>query len=274
MTLKRWLKHFLMPRLRARGHLLIPESRLPEVPLEEHLRALIALYDVDVVLDIGANFGQFHDTVRSEVGFAGPIVSFEPVSGFRAQLESRQHADRAWDVEPYALGSVHQESAVIHVMESPGLSSLRDRDVSAMQSLLPAPDRLEVEGDETIEVRRLDDVAPSHPVLGQAKRALLKTDTQGFDLEVLRGSRAFLEQTIAIVIELSVLPLYADAPTYQDVIAELHELGFDLSGMFPVTLDPHLRVIEFDGIFVRHPAADSARPTAAAVSASAHTVLA
>jgi FkbM family methyltransferase len=263
-----------MPRLRARGHLLIPEWRLPDLPLEEHLRTLIAHYDVDVVLDVGANFGQFHDTVRSEVGFAGPIVSFEPVSGFRAQLEARQHADRAWDVEPYALGSVPQESAVIHVMDSPGLSSLKDGDFGAMQSLLPSPDRIGVEGDEEIEVRRLDDVAPSHPVLRRAKRALLKTDTQGFDLEVLRGSRAFLAQTIAIVIELSVLPLYADAPSYQEVIAELHELGFDLSGMFPVTLDPHLRVIEFDGIFVRHPAAASARSSVARESALATTVVA
>jgi len=66
MTLKGWLKRFLVPRLRARGHLLIPEWRLPEVPLEEHLRALIAHYDIDVVVDVGANFGQFHDTVRHE----------------------------------------------------------------------------------------------------------------------------------------------------------------------------------------------------------------
>jgi len=269
MTLKGWLKRFLVPRLRARGHLLIPEWRLPDVPLEEHLRALIARYDIDVVVDVGANFGQFHDTVRYEVGFTGPIVSFEPVSSFRAQLEARKHTDRAWHVEPCALGSVHQASAVIHVMVSPGLSSLKDPDFGAMQSLLPAPDRVGVEGDETIEVRRLDDVAPSHPVLGQAKRVLLKTDTQGFDLEVLRGSHAFLAQTVAILIELSVLPIYADAPSYQDVIAELHALGYDLSGLFPVMLDPHLRVIEFDGVFVRRPTGASASASATAIPASA-----
>ena len=49
------------------------------------------------------------------------------------------------------------------------------------------------------------------------------------------------------------LPIYADAPPYQEVISELHALGFDLSGMFPVTLDPDLRVIEFDGVFVPRP---------------------
>lgn len=262
MTLKSRLKRFLLPRLRARGHLLVPEWRLPDIPLEEHLRALIARYEVDVVVDVGANFGQFHDTVRTEVGFTGPIVSFEPVPKFRAQLEARRHTDSAWIVEPYALGSTH-ERAVIHVMESPGLSSLKDPDLAAMRSLLPAPDRAGMEGDEMIEVRRLDELASSHPVLAGAKRALLKTDTQGFDLEVIRGAGAFLAQTVAIQIELSVLPIYAEAPAYIDVIEQLHALGFDLSGMFPVTLDPDLRVIEFDGIFVRRPVAGQGRATRA-----------
>ena len=268
MTLKSRLKRLVSKRLRARGHLLVPEWRLPELPLEEHLRALIARYDVDVVVDVGANFGQFHDTVRHEVGFTGPIVSFEPVSAFRARLEARRHSDPEWFVEPYALGSARQ-SAVIHVMESPGLSSLRKPDLSAMQTLLPAPDRAGIAGKESIEVRALDEIAHTLPALVQAQRALLKTDTQGFDLEVIRGARAFLARTIAIQIELSVLPIYADAPPYQEVIGELHSLGFDLSGMFPVTLDSDLRVIEFDGVFVRRSVVAPADSTFTAAPAPA-----
>jgi FkbM family methyltransferase len=264
MSLKSRLKQVLLPRLRARGHLLIPEWRLPDLPLEEHLRALIARYDIDLVVDVGANFGQFHDTVRDAVGFTGPIVSFEPVSSFRSQLEARRHLDPNWHVEPVALGSASQ-SAVINVMESPGLSSLKDPDLAAMQSLLPAPDRTGLAATETIEVRRLDEIAPRHAALASAKRALLKTDTQGFDVEVLRGAGAFLSQTSAVQVELSVLPIYANAPGYQEVIAELQQLGFDLSGMFPVTLDRDLRVIEFDGIFVRRPVA---APKATAYSTS------
>ena len=145
-------------------------------------------------------------------------------------------------------------------MKSPGLSSLKTPDLRAMNTLLPAPEFGGVDAEETIDVRRLDDLVPSLPVLGQAQRALLKTDTQGFDLEVIRGAHAFLARTVAIQIELSVLPIYADAPTYQYVIDELHGLGFDLSGLFPVTLDADLRVIELDGIFVRRPVVAGANP--------------
>jgi FkbM family methyltransferase len=252
MSLKSRLKLFLVPRLRERGHLLIPEWRLPDLPLEEHLRAVIARYDVDVVVDVGANLGQFHDTVRNEVAFTGPIVSFEPVADFRSKLKARRHTDPDWHVEPFALGSTN-ESADIHVMESPGLSSLKEPDLAAMRSLLPAPERAKVATMETIEVRRLDDIAKRHPALSGARRALLKTDTQGFDLEVIRGAGAFLTRTVALQIELSVLPVYANVPCYQEVIDELRGMGFDLSGLFPVTLDRDLRVIEFDGVFVRRP---------------------
>jgi FkbM family methyltransferase len=270
MSLKSWLKRFVIPRLRARGHLLIPDWRLPDLPLEEHLRAIIARYDIDVVVDVGANFGQFHDMVRNEVGFTGPVVSFEPVSSFRSRLEARRHTDLGWHVEPFALGSTTQR-AVIHVMKSPGLSSLKAPDLQAMLTLLPAPELASVDGEETIEVRRLDDLVAAIPALGGAKRALLKTDTQGFDLEVIRGAPEFLSQTVAIQIELSVLPIYAEAPTYHDVIEELHALGFDLSGMFPVTLDPDLRVIEFDGIFVRRPVVAPATSPMTAIPASVRT---
>lgn len=214
---------------------------------------LIARYDIDVVVDVGANFGQFRDTLRNEVGFEGPIVSFEPVTKFRTKLEARRHSDPSWYVEPYALGSARGK-AVIHVMASPGLSSIKEPVFGAMRSLLPAPDKVRVDEDESIEVRPLDEIAASHPALRCARRALLKIDTQGFDVEVIRGAREFLKQTAAIQIELSVLPIYADTPSYQDVIAELHALGLDLSGMFPVTLDAQLRVIEFDGVFVRRAA--------------------
>jgi hypothetical protein len=53
MTLKSRLRRFLVKRLRARGHLLVPEWRLADLPLEEHLRALISRYDIDVVVDVG-----------------------------------------------------------------------------------------------------------------------------------------------------------------------------------------------------------------------------
>jgi hypothetical protein len=40
-------------------------------------------------------------------------------------------------------------------------------------------------------------------------------------------------------------------PSYHEALAELERLGFAVTGMFPVTRDAGLRVIEFDCVMVR-----------------------
>jgi hypothetical protein len=49
----------------------------------------------------------------------------------------------------------------------------------------------------------------------------------------------------------SVRPVYDGMPGYWDVIERLNALGFELSALFPVTLDDKLRVIEFDCVMIR-----------------------
>ncbi len=60
---------------------------------------------VDVVLDVGANSGQYAKALR-RVGFKRHIVSFEPLSGTFSLLESKASKDPLWDCRQYALGDV------------------------------------------------------------------------------------------------------------------------------------------------------------------------
>ena len=45
-------------------------------------------------------------------------------------------------------------------------------------------------------------------------------------------------------------PIYKGVPTYLEAISHLNTLGFDLTGLFPVARDEHLRVVEFDCVTV------------------------
>ena len=77
-------------------------------------------------------------------------------------------------------------------------------------------------------------------------------DTQGWDLEVLVGASAILGDVVAVQSEIAVRDIYEDQQTgHADMIDHLAELGFDLSGLFPVNLDDQMRVIEFDCVAVR-----------------------
>jgi hypothetical protein len=110
-----------------------------------------------------------------------------------------------------------------------------------------------VRATETVEVRRLDDLfddlvdglVPGRP------NVFLKIDTQGWDLEVLRGAASTLPRIAALQTEVSVQQIYEAMPTVQDALEYLDQLGFAVSGLFPVTLDQQLRVVEFDCIAVR-----------------------
>jgi hypothetical protein len=63
---------------------------------------------------------------------------------------------------------------------------------------------------------------------------LLKSDTQGFDLEVLRGGeRMFAEKRVKLVyLEVTFAPLYEHLPRFDQLYGFLADRGFDLIGLY------------------------------------------
>ncbi len=83
------------------------------------------------------------------------------------------------------------------------------------------------------------------------RSVLLKTDTQGADLEVIEGAREAIDLVGAIIIEAPIVALYDGAALISDIISYLASRGFELAGAFPIHhYDDGLRVIEFDCAFV------------------------
>src|SRR5215218_999894 len=75
-------------------------------PLRSLTAAREQLLDgVDVVLDVGANTGQYGALLR-ELGFAGRILSLEPVAEAFAELAGRAAADGAWEAVCVAASDV------------------------------------------------------------------------------------------------------------------------------------------------------------------------
>src|ERR1700753_2128803 len=92
-------------RLASRlGYTVVPNWRMKGRPLSRHMRHMFELYEIDCVLDIGANKGQFGQFVRQEVEYGGQILSFEPVTHNYAELEKKCQADQSWKCFPIALG--------------------------------------------------------------------------------------------------------------------------------------------------------------------------
>jgi FkbM family methyltransferase len=236
--------HLLVDDERVRRYPGMVQKRVSEFLAAEQVAWLLRATQTDLVLDVGANVGQYALALR-RAGYAGRIISFEPVSEpFRALARSAA-GDPAWEVRNHALGA---EDGTAEINITPG----------TMSSMLAASefgrgwsDKLEQTSLETIEVRRLDGVF-DELTHGRPARAYLKLDTQGFDLEVFRGAGDALRSVVAMQSEVACLAIYDGMPRLQEQLTAYEDAGFETVGMYPVSRDPKtLRVIEFDLLMVR-----------------------
>ncbi len=234
------------------GFELIASWRLSNLAYARRLQGLLKHFGITSVIDVGANAGQFRDQMRDEVGFAGPIHSFEPDPALAAALSRRATADPAWTVHPCALGA-SAGMAAFNVMENPVYNSFHAPDA---QEAGHAANGNRVARTVEVEVRTLDTAAVGLPDLSHA---FLKIDTQGFDLEVLKGGHAAVRQIPLLQTEVSLRRLYSGAPSMGDSIAAFGALGFAVADLFLAATDGEQRAAEFDCIMVRD-AAGAAAP--------------
>lgn len=234
------------------GFEVVAQWRLRRLAHARRLHALFKHFGITSVIDVGANAGQFRDQMRNEVGFAGPIYSFEPDPALAAALARRTAADRAWMVFPCALGAT-AGTMTLNVMENSEYNSFYAPD--AREAVHAANGNRVIRRVE-VEVQTLDAVAAG---ISDLSRAFLKIDTQGFDLEVLKGGNTVAQQVPMVQTEVSLRALYSDSPSMQDSIAAFGGLGFAVADLFLISTDGGQRAVEFDCIMVReaHEAAQS-----------------
>jgi len=225
----------LLSRLR-RPHPKSPDGKLAAV-LERH--------GICSVIDVGANAGQTRDRFRA-LGFRGRIISIEPISRLQKQLARRAGGDADWTVlPPMALGAADGEAELL-VSEADDLSSLQPP-LAALREALP---KAEIQERETVRVRRLDDLWPE--LDAAPEETLLKLDVQGSEADVLRGGALTLVTLRAVVVEMSLQPLYEGESDYLSICSTLHAAGF-----VPVLFVPgyfsqaQCRLLQMDGLFVR-----------------------
>ena len=212
--------------------------------LGAHVATVIKQYEVDAIIDVGANEGAFGLQLRG-LGYRGPIFSFEPVAGPFKVLARRAQADSDWHVFNFALGA-EEGQAQINVSK-----------FSQLSSILPANgygsswENMRVEHRQDIAIKTLDGLF-SQGVLPGGRHYFLKMDTQGYDLQVFKGAQSSLGNVCCMLSELSLIPLYEGMPSYLESLA---------SGFYPITRQPNLSLNEVDCMLVRRGLSGGARLT-------------
>lgn len=204
---------------------------------------VIRHHQVDVVLDVGANDGDFARELR-DAGYTGKIVSFEPASATYARLCRACATDPQWTAVKLGVGETagHLDLSI---------SALDVYSSFKMPSVIggAAPGAREV-ASERVEVVRLDQYLQSHPDL--LSRTYLKIDTQGFEGEVLRGAGDILDRFVAVQAELGLVTLYENQEDWLSIVTWMRQRGFEVATMICNSVDPrHARAVEYDVVFTQ-----------------------
>jgi FkbM family methyltransferase len=216
-----------------------------------HLLSHLRRNQTDLVLDVGANSGQFALELFN-AGFTGRIISFEPLSSAHAALSEAAQNHPKWEVAPRCAIGATVASAAINIAGNSFSSSLRPM---LERHLAAAPQSAYV-GAEIVPVETLGSViARRFP--GGAPSFALKIDTQGFEGEVLDGLGMHVEQCAAVLLEMPLDSLYGGAADLPTLFARLVNCDFRCVGMSSGHKDPRTGdAIEVDGLFIRDVSAD------------------
>jgi FkbM family methyltransferase len=213
------------------------------------------LDDPLVVMDVGCRWG-FADTWE-QLGDRCSAVGFEPDAEECERLR-HHYADRPWvQIVAEALGAA-PGPATLHVTREPGSSSL----YPPLDDVIDRHPRLEMQREvqaQRIELTTLDDWCARS---GFTRADLVKLDTQGSELDILRGAQRMLETVDVVQTEVEFNPMYDGQPLFGDVDRFLRDRGFVLWHLenlahhrqhgARITLSPAHHLYDFDEVRFTH----------------------
>jgi len=179
---------------------------------------------VRVIADVGANVGNMSIYYAHQFP-AAQIFSFEPVPATYETLKARTSRFKNIHCNQYALGSARSEVCMKLSIES------------GSNSLLPSNQRHYAgdAGEVSVSVEPFDDFMVDQLI---ERVDLLKIDTEGYDLEVLKGAARTLEEgrIISVYVEVDFKEGDSQHSSFQEIESFLKHYGFSLTAFYDFTM--------------------------------------
>jgi FkbM family methyltransferase len=213
-------------------------------PLMHNRIKLLKHFNIQTVLDIGANTGQFAYYTR-HLGYRNEIISFEPLSSAYSILSKFAEKDKKWQIRNCAIGDSDGQ-VEINVSLNSQSSSILDMMPDHLKS---APDSV-YEGKEMVDIHKLDTILDDYRL--ELDQTLLKIDTQGFEKNVIEGARNSLKTMKGLQLELSLVELYKGEALITEMLNIIKDLGFTIHSLEPGFYDRKTgQLLQVDGVFYR-----------------------
>ncbi len=183
------------------------------------IKNFMSLLNTDLVLDVGANKGQFARSIRN-TGYVGKIISFEPLSEVYDNLIRNSENDKKWKVYPRcAVGNSNSEIS-INVSKNFASSSV----LNILNEHVNSASDSKYIGSYLVNQIKLDDIDLDEDF----NSIFLKIDVQGYELDVLEGAIKLLEKISLIKVEISYTQLYKNGTNWRILVDFLNKNHFEI----------------------------------------------
>lgn len=207
-------------------------------------RRRLLISDLDLMVDVGANIGQYVDEVRRS-GWAGEFISYEPLAAPFETLRHKASADGHWSARRYAVGGEAGELA-LNVSEKSVFSSA----LPTLARGMKVYDGMGVARIERCRMEPLDSLLAPH--LEAGRRVGVKVDVQGFERDVLLGAPQTMKVAHFWEMELTPVELYEGQMLMIEALERLRDAGLHLVATENIFGDASTgRSLQFNGLFAR-----------------------
>lgn len=215
------LQHFIRKQFHRFG---LDISRIDKTQLGQNafvdMERFVADSPNTMIFDVGANIGQ--SIARFRLHFpTSRINSFEPDPATYRELQAAAAAEKGVSTWNFAFGA------------KPSKAMLNINKATVMNSLLELGEKGwgEVEKQTEVDIRTIDDFCREQNI---ARIDVLKSDTQGYDLEVFRGADQMLrENRIGVILcEVNFVEFYRNEATFDQIFRYLVDRNFVITAFY------------------------------------------
>lgn len=200
--------------------------------------------NANVLLDIGAHHGLFSKAANALFRLEKTIC-FEPHAGHNETIQ-RNNAGSNLHIENVALSDSEGE-VTFFLHEDETMNSIVEADGDVLNREFPFDDPAKMKS-TTVPTNTLDTLIGKMQM--QQPVFLLKIDTQGNELNVLKHGIETLRKTEVCFIEYMFLSPYKQLFTFHDLVSFMDQQGFDCHGALSISKRPSKKVSAVDFLFV------------------------
>lgn len=207
-----------------------------ELALKRLERMKYVYPELDIVFDIGAHHGTFGSFMKR-------LYPKSKIFAFEADQRHRHYLGNVFFV---LLGDEVRESVNFYTLPSDYVTT----GSSIYREQTPHySDCITVQ----MPMTTIDALSQEHDFSGDWQNGLIKIDVQGAELDIIKGSKKFIEQNKPgwFLLETSILPYNLGAPLAHEVIAYMDQIGYRICDVIDLVYNKMGDLEQVDYLFKR-----------------------